>query len=288
MQEFRIDKQFINIFKLGIVVFSFFAIFSLLLPILPEDEKSESIGISDEALSILGFAFFGCATWLTFICLQKCKKANILVDDQGIWYKHLSREERLIKWSEISKIKERANAQCLELFNSRNEKLIRIEYQIIDFFKLRQIIEQKVAVVSLEGRDDLNRFTKPKYYHIISLTLLGVFAALGLGLMITESFLIGFIFLIFMMPILCLEYIKAPCAIYINKDSFSIYYPLKYKIIKFTDVSTIQIFKIPQHYGISIPQIEIKLIKGKTIKLKAFKEEPYGMLDSLKKAVKNK
>ena len=179
IQEFKLDKQLIITMKGCLVILIAALAFSLALPFLSSEENSNSSAVF--FTTIFCTIIFGCATGFTWLSLEQLSYVDVVIDDDGIWYKHLGKNQGLIPWNKIYKIKERAFLQCLDLLGANENTLLRVEYQLYDFEKLRNILNEKILI---RGRE-VNRssFSKSPLFHlfnwvgILGLSALNIYVA---------------------------------------------------------------------------------------------------------------
>lgn len=64
-----------------------------------------------------------------------------------LWvYQSMQKKHDLVSWKNIDRIKECIYLQCLDFLDSDGQKLIRVEYQLKEFKKLRSLINDKVCL----------------------------------------------------------------------------------------------------------------------------------------------
>ncbi len=281
MQEFKLDKKFITLMKGCLVVFVAFLALGLALPFLPDEEKGNPNGtIIITIMCTVVFGFFTIFTWLT---LKKLPYADVVTDKNGIWYKHLGKEQGLIPWGEISKVKERAYLQCLDLLGVQGNRLLRVEYQLIDFEVLRHILSENI---STEG-PEFNRssFSKGMLYHLFYLVCVLGISALGWYVGANENPILGYGAMSVLAVFIIYEYVVTATEIKVSNDAFEIVYPVGKRIIKFSDVTDIQITD-EFHKGNRIPEVWIISNKSKKpFKLKQLGVDSNILLAVLRKAI---
>jgi hypothetical protein len=178
MQEFPVDKTFRVLLSGCLVVFLSFVALGAALPFLPGEMES-GFGATLR-ISLMCVVVFGSFSLLTWRLLRRLPLAAIVADDEGLWYRHAGREKGLVPWARIASIKERALLQRLDLLDSRETCLIRLEYQLQDFEILRVLLQ---ARASLAGVDTRRRsFAKNPVYHLFYLGGIVGFFCLGLYL----------------------------------------------------------------------------------------------------------
>ncbi|EAS41353.1 hypothetical protein [Photobacterium profundum] len=237
MQEFKIDKKLITLMKGCLVFFLAFIVFGFLLPFFPDNEAETSgTAIRTTILCTVVFGVFSILTWLT---IRKLPYVDVVIDDDGIWYKHLGKEQGLIPWKKISKVKERDLLQCLYLLDSNGIKLLRVEYQLIDFEILRYHLFEKINTKPSEL--ECSRFTKGYHYHMFNLFGVIAFTALGLYLGTNGNHLLGYGGMSFLVVITIYDYAITAYGIEINNGAIKIYYPIGNKNILISDIAGVHI-----------------------------------------------
>lgn len=237
----------------NIIFFGLFLLFTLLLPLFSIG-KTNFISIS--IITLIISCFWGFWFTLSLKALKRLPYSSIAIDDDGIWFSHLSKEKDLIPWREISAIKEHSFLQCLELLSSDKRRLIRIEYQVQDFEELRTIIVNKtLKPVSCNCK---KLYSKPITYHIeqllvIPLSILVVFIFIILTKV--NIIIILTILGIISIPVFS-EYSSICYKVILRDSSIGFFYPFKSFFIDYSDITTIEItdrFHQMQRY----PQVSI-------------------------------
>lgn len=233
MQEFHLDKKFVIYFRFSFAICVGSLLFGLLLPFLPvgaEQDQNEVIKATIFFILLGGFS----AAFL-WSAMSKFPNMRVVADDDGIWYKHLGKEQGLIVWGRISKIKERAFLQRLDLLDNNDRRLLCVEYQMKDLEHLRRII---LANICLEGPEfKRSRFSKGIVYHLFYVSGILGFSALAIYVAVTWATLLGMVLIAFILY----EYQATATGIEIKSESFIISYPAAKRKIPFSEVVDIQL-----------------------------------------------
>ena len=236
MQEFHIDKKYIILTKGCLVVFLSFLALGIALPFLPgesEDNPNETISVS-----ILCIVVFGSFTLLTWRFLKKIPYYPIAADEEGIWYKHIGRKKGLVPWKRIAVINERAFLQCLDLIDSRESRLIPVEYQLQDFEILRGILQERIRLPVIEGRR--KSFSKSMAYHLFYAFCIIGFSCLGIFLGADDSPILGYGGAGILVTVIVWEYLVTVTGVEIINQSLKISFPIGEKSVAFADITNIR------------------------------------------------
>ena len=233
-----------------LVVFLAFLALGLALPFLPDEEKGSQTGTV--IVTIMSTLLFGFATIFTWVTLRKLPYADVVTDENGIWYSHLGKERGLIPWGKIAKVRERPYSQCLDLLDAQEERLLRVEYQLDSFEVLRDILSENVATKGPE----FNRttFAKGTIYHLFHFAGILGLSALGWYVASDGKPLLGYGAMSLIVAFMIYEYIVTATGIRIGDDSFEITYPLGKRVVQFSDLADIQIAD-EFHKGNRFPEV---------------------------------
>ena len=161
VQEFNYNKTIIILMKICLVVFVAFLGLGLALPFLPSGNTSQHDQI---IIFISTVAFFGLAAISTWFYIKKLHRTTVIINEEGIWYKHIEPEQGLVRWNSISTVKERPIRQCLDLLDSRGESLLQVEYLLTGFETIRDTLNSKVYVSTNEFSQ--KKYSKPLASHL--------------------------------------------------------------------------------------------------------------------------
>ena len=237
MQEFKHDRKTIRALK-GTLVLCIVGLASrFALPFLEAEEKGNP---SETLITTLILTFAFCVvSVLTWLTLRAFPFTNVAADDDGIWYMHIGKENGLISWKKIHAIKERSFMQCLDLLDSRGQKLLRVEYQLDGFAVLRNLINEKTSISPLEFHRSV--FSKGPLYHLSFLVFVFCFSALGFYFAGEIGALVGYGLMSVQLALLTYFYLVTATGIKITDNGFVVYYPFMTRSITFSDVEDILI-----------------------------------------------
>jgi hypothetical protein len=281
MQEFNLEKKFIWLMRACLIAFLIIMALGLAVPFFPEEDNTNPGGLI--FISLFSTIMFGGFAILTWKALRSLPYADIATDEEGVWYKHLGKEQGLIPWGNISKIKERAYMQRLDLIDSNGALLLKVEYQLLGFEILRSIIFENI---DHEG-PELSRkeFKKGVSYHVIQLSGVLVFAALGIYVGANGSPILGYGAMSLMVAFIIYEYLTTAYGVRVSTDSFEVLYPLGSRLIDYPDVSEMGIID-EFHKGSRLPEVWIVSLKAKKpFKLKNLGIDSNVLLSVLQKAL---
>ncbi len=263
-------------------VFLVFLLLGLALPFFPEEEKGNPGGtIIISIICAVGFGFLSIITWLT---IRKFPYCDLVVDEDGIWYKHLGKEKGMVPWERISKIRERVYLRCLDLLDSKGKKLIRVEYQLIGFELLRNILIERVHAIRSEF---LRRnFSKGMLYHLFNVGIIFGFAGLGLFIGTNDYPILGYGIMSILVVIVIHGYAVTATGIEIQNGALEISRPIGKKVILFSDITDIRISDTCAK-GICVPEVWIISCKSnKPVILRQFGADANMLFTALRKAVR--
>jgi len=234
MQKFNIDKKHITLMRVCVGFFTVLALVGTGLPFLPGDGDPRRTLI----LSGICTVFFGAMAFMAWRSLRKLPYKNIVTDEEGLWYGHVDRGPGLVPWKRISRIKERLYLQCLDLMDGDGRRLIRVEYQVEGFERLREMITDRVSLSDRAVQQ--NRFFKPAYYHLAYLGGILVFLSLGIYLGGDDNPMLVYGFVAVLVGALGLEYLTVAHGLHISGQRMTLFYPLRKKELLFTEITDIK------------------------------------------------
>lgn len=264
IQEFYIERRFILLTKAGFVFFTTMWLLGLALPFFQDKDNNPGDYI---VVPIMSTSIFGTLAILTWLVSRQLARRNVALDDDGIWYIHLGKEQGLVPWKRISRVKERHVWQCLDLYDDNRKKLIRLEYQLAGFEALRDILYDNF---SLEGPEiQGTAFFKGPWYHAFN-----VLGAIGLIILflfygMEQNPILGYGAAILIVTFVIPQYLMATVGVKIRDDSIEILYPLWKRDLRFSEIEDIQLrdryyknMRIPEIWIFSrIPRKPIRLPK---------------------------
>lgn len=186
LQRFELDRKYLILMKacLGICLGGIVLVISLSLILNNSSEKNTS-GQTFLGIILCSLLFGGCA-FFAYHIIKKLPYVNIKIDDDGLWYSHLPKEQSCVSWKAINQIKERVYLQCLDLFDLHGKHLLRIEYQLNRFEDLRGLLCEAI----IKNRQHVSlpiTFSKSMWYHVLYVcSIIGSFC-LGWGIVISNG-----------------------------------------------------------------------------------------------------
>lgn len=281
MQEFNLEKKFIWLMKAYLISFLVIMALGLAVPFFPEEDNKNTGGLI--FVSLFFTIIFGGFAILTWKALRGLPYADIVTDEEGVWYKHLGKEQGLTPWGNISKVKERAYMQRLDLIDLSGGLLLKVEYQLLGFEILRSIIFENIDNES----PDLSRkeFKKGILYHVFQISGVLVFSALGIYVGADGNPILGYGAMSLMITFIIYEYLTTAYGIRVRADSFEVLYPIGSRLIDCSDVSEMGIVD-EFHKGSRLPEVWIVSLKvKKPFKLKNLGVDSNVLLSVLQKAL---
>lgn len=232
MQEYNLSKRYTYLMWACLVVFLGFMALGISLPFLPGEGPPEE----NYRAAIICTSVFGVFALFTWITLRKLPYSHIVADEDGLWYKHLSKKDDLVPWNRISKVKERAFFQCLDLFDADGRKLMRVEYQLNGFEELRFLLTKRMEQPKLRR----NEFAKGMVYHLFYLVMILGISALFLYVGWDMNHWIGGVGLVVVF-LLIREYFSLAYKVQISDKGLIISYPFREKSISFLEVVSVDL-----------------------------------------------
>lgn len=258
-QEFTIPKKHKIFMKLGFVFFICFTILGI--AIFPWNYENQGNYLLSAIISIGCTSLFGVLSILCFKTVRQLPYADICIDEQGIWYKHLTKDHNLVRWRNVSKIRERSIFQCLDILNDRAEQILRIEYQISNFEELRDLIAQHF-LSNHKSAEIPNSISKSTAYHFISWLASLLFLLLGYYVASNESTVLGYIITIVLVSIIIHEYVSTPYCLKFNDFCLEIVTPISKKTHSYKDIEAVELSDTFDR-GSRIPGVMLKIHKIK-------------------------
>ncbi|MEJ2765965.1 hypothetical protein VV869_18590 [Photobacterium sp. MCCC 1A19761] len=280
MQEFNIDKRLITLMKFCLIFFVVLMVSSLMMPFIP-GEADEDFYANLRA-SIFGFVVCSGFTALAYYLLRKLPYTNVVADNDGLWYKHLGKERGLVRWRDISSVKQRLFLQSMDLLDEHGKQLLRIEYQLIGFPLLRATIADKLlASVQTEHQ---TYFCKSKTYHLFNVISLLLMLAGCVYLIFNDRELLGYSAILIILLGLH-EYFTTIVSLRLTEKKVEMSYPFTKKYLSLSDIVDIQLVDIFDNSNL-IPQIWIVSSHAKKpYRFNRLGVDEIGLLNILRKAV---
>jgi len=280
MQEFKLDKKYITLMKGCLVVFIALLVLGFILPFLPEENEGNPNGTL--IITLMGTVIFGFFLILTWRTLKKLPFADVAADDDGVWYIHIGKDEGLIAWEKIHKVKERPYIQRLDLLGTENQELLKVEYQLLDFEMLRDILNERAGAKNVDL--DQSNFSKGPLYHLFNLAGVVGFTALGLYVGADGNPLLGYGAMSVLVISIIYEYLVTATGVQVTDNSVLVSYPYTKRNIPFNDIEDV-VMADEFHKGNRIPEVWIITNNAKkTYKLKQLSADSNLVYKTLKRA----
>ena len=237
MQEFKIKKSAVWTLIVCLIFFLLFTALGLSLPFFP-DQDADSMRESIIVSSMVVMVFAPLVIWVGVV-LKNISRATLVLDDDGIWYKHIGKETGLVIWGQIVEMKERSLRQRFDLIDSNSESLLRVEYQLDDFEHLRYLLSEKIATA--KQLFSQKKFKKSIFYHLIYAVLIvcAISAAWFFGSEFKPLVIYGGVSL-FIVALL-FEYAKEITSIEIRGNTIQLNYLFRKKSIPTSEILDIQL-----------------------------------------------
>lgn len=136
-------------------------------------------GIAEWVLAGLGVGGFGWLAKASIQTLRHLPLADVSVDEEGIWPTLHARATSRIPWSRVAHVRARQTLQRLELLDASGALLIRLEYQLNGFERLREIVMERAALVPTPMMTDRAEYAAPWWHHLLYVSLAVAFTLVG-------------------------------------------------------------------------------------------------------------
>jgi hypothetical protein len=236
-EHFDLERFMRWLFMAAPWIFIAFALLGLSLPFLPDDGKPRNATF-EMYFSLVMVIFFGALAWVSLRVVRELPNAPVSVDGHGIWRTVHLRETSLIHWSAITRVRERPYLQRLELFNGSGDLLLKLEYQLRDFPRLRTLVLERSALAPV--RSPLGQaFAKGHAYHIFNATALVGFVALSIYLWPTNPVL-GSVLRLSVVGFGTWEYFTTACKVELLSAGMVVSWPLRRLTLSRADITSIE------------------------------------------------
>lgn len=281
MQEFKLNKKYITLMKVCLVIFIAFLALGFSLPFLPDENGGNPQGTL--MITIMCTVLFGAFSILTWRTLKKLSFADVAADEDGVWYLHIGKDKGLIPWDKIHTVKERLYMQRLDLLDIDNQELIRVEYQLLGFEILREILNDRAGAQNKNL--DQTSFSKGPFYHLFHLAGVIGFSALGFYVGKNGDTLLGYGAMSVLVILIIYEYMATATGVQITGKIINVVYPFTNKNIPFKEIQDV-VLADEFDKGNRIPEVWIITKNAKKpIKLKQLGADFNLVYKTLKRAV---
>jgi hypothetical protein len=236
-QTYEIESGFKRLTAIGSWVFLGFVLFFIAIPFIPDESHSRNPN-AIYILSMIGAIFFGLLSWYGFTIIKRLPFSSVTIDTDGIWPSHKGKKDALVRWQAITNIKERPVMQRLELIGSKGTPLLRIEYQLSNFDKLRAQLIERINIKKYQYLP--MSFSKKRIYHLFYLSCGLGFAWLGwyVG---QDSPLFGYGGMAFVVFMLGYEYLTTAWSLSLDHHGWTVRYPMLSRCFQYNDIITVNL-----------------------------------------------
>lgn len=242
------------------------AIFFAVMPFLPDDGRPRNEAFIT-GLSFFGIMMFGVGAWYSWRIVRALPEAAVSIDKEGLWKSIRDRNQTLVPWTKIVRLRERPMLQRLEALDMSGQVVARLEYQLHDFERLRAIVLQRASLLT-QAMPSSGVFQKPMRHHIFSIGTMLVFTCLGWYVGQTQP-LVGYIGMSLVVGMIGWEYLTTPFRLHISRDVLEIHSPGRRQRIPRPHVAAVEIQDELVNHA-KHPSVALRLVgSSKLIKLKA-------------------
>jgi hypothetical protein len=168
---------------------------------------------------------------------RQFERAPISLDEDGIWPTKDGKADGLVRWEEIISVKERQYGQRLELLGADGNSLIKLEYQLVGFEKLRQIVLSKIHQPNLDIKSPAT-LGKSIGYHVF--TMAAIFGFTTLAYYVGQKRpVLGLLVFAVVVLLITYDYLKTVAELTISQRTLDVRYPLRRKTLDLSEVSSI-------------------------------------------------
>jgi hypothetical protein len=275
-QTFRFPKSIKWFCLIGVLFFWGMAFLGLALPYI-QPSKNTYEWILGPVLAVV-FIPLG---WYCFKVWRKCD-AYVRVSETEITYLSPHGEQISLHWRDLFALKERVLLQRLELYDTRGQKVMNLEYQLEDFDRLIQLI-QRDAPQLREKHVIYKVFHRHGYVRSMLLGSCIFFAIFGLFILYKSNTLMGLVFLVFAALSLATS-LREISRVTVGQTETTLTYPLWERKVPYGQIVDITLKTVIGGQGNVSITVIIKRYKGKDIKLSMIKEGSLVLFDALQAA----
>lgn len=242
-----------------------FAVLCGLLPVIPDEGKprNESFLLG---FSIIGCIGFGVGAWYSFQIVRRLPEAAVSVDEDGLWPTIKSRDEALVPWTTIVRLREREVLQRVEAIDAAGKTVAKLEYQLKDFQRLRAIVLKRASLTHTTRSSDV--YQKTAWHHIFSISSIVGFSLLGWYVGQTNP-LVGYLGMAFVVALITWEYWTTPYRLRIAGGALEIKAPGRFQRVPRERITHVEIQDEVANHA-KHPAVTLLLVgEAKPLKLKA-------------------
>lgn len=275
MREFNLEMKLIKSTKTGLLIL--FALMVVVLVVMQKADYTANTHLFK--VLILCEAVLGCLALYGWILLtRRYPYRSIVIDEDGIWYKHKTKENGLVSWTAIAIIKEHSYLRYLDVFDWKGARLFRVEYQLEDFALLNNMLIEKLGK-NIKGELPA-RFSKSAKHHFESATVM-LFVVACILLFWTEKPFLSLIFLV--VSFICgYGYCSMPYRVVMDTRKLIVFYPFSRKSFNPNQISTIRYVEAYQRQ-IRCPEAWIRVSGNQVFRLNEMRSDAHVVYLALKK-----
>lgn len=251
---FRVPPR--NIAAMKASLFSLLALtgLSFALPFIPTPEPQDAPrGMI--LVAAIGVVIFGGLALATYRGLKRLPRSAISLDTEGLWYAHLKRDRALIPWDRVHTVSEGGFTQALKLYDQDGTRLMRVEYQLNGFEKLRDILYDHVSE-QLPALEFPSTYSKNRGYHLLYGTALAILILACLTAALLGGSMLGAIILAIVTAMLAFDYLWSAYSLTVHEQHLEIHYPLSTHRLTYTNIDSVDMTG-SFHRGYRQPEIRI-------------------------------
>ena len=243
-KDFGVEKKIMIILKVYIILIGLITFFPLLYLIFGDD-----FDVFHSIMMTLFFGFIFSAEITLVLKHIRLSRGTIIANQEGFRYIIKSKDDALIPWSEVAKIKEHKFLQYLDVLDANAKSLIQIDYLLSDFEILwRWLLEE----VERNHNETLPiRFNAGRIHHIVYGVILTGVAAAGLYLAnadpLSGGVLITYIGTAITLSIVFHLYVVSVYCIKILDNKLVFICPYSKRALDFCDIKSIEIISLLQN-----------------------------------------
>jgi hypothetical protein len=213
--------------------------------------KSFGMGV----IVLLGVLLFSFLSFYSFKLVKRLPASSVSIDSDGIWPSHRAKKEALIAWQKIINFKERPILQRLDLIGIEGNTLLHIEYQLINFEKLRDYLINKSGIRQILYPPI--KCSKNALYHLLYFSSIAGFSLLGwyVG---HEKPLLGYAGMALVVTMLGYEYVTTAYCLLLGHHGCVVKYPIKSVSFPYNEILSVNLSDTFQK-GARHPEVHISI-----------------------------
>lgn len=239
----------------------------------------------ERAYALLGLPLF---CWFLWVCVSDFLRWDdyVMIDQAGITYCPSQRPRQFVPWDSIGRVRARDGLQRLELYDRRNTRVMKLEYQLDRFERLRMLVLQYtqpfLVIQSKQTSFDAAPWVSILATAFMLLLLPFVIDSLVSGQ--TEDGVYGLLFLGLISAGLCWRQIQK---LDLKSDHFVIEYCFwRRKRVSFGEISSVSLINGTAPYGGKPAKVFIACTSGQKIELRGFRDGSLAVFDAIESAWK--